>query len=84
MEPFRFADSSGKQWYIYDFRLVQGRRRAVPVADSRAEARAFVPSEGGSVLVYKFGLVSYHTTERKLVEDHLRYAKPLDASDGIA
>jgi hypothetical protein len=39
---------------------------------------AFVAATGGTVLTYEFGLVSYHNTAKKLTEDQLRVAKPIE------
>lgn len=85
MEPFPFTDSSGRAWHVYDFRVIDQRKRAVPINDLRAEKRAFVPAvpaAGVDVLIYEFGPVSYHSTEPKLVNDQLRVAKPIDATAG--
>jgi hypothetical protein len=82
MDPYPFTDSTGRAWHVYDFRIVNGRKRAVPINDPRAEKRAFVPATGGTVLIHEFGLVSYHSTANKLIEDQLRFAKPLDATAG--
>jgi hypothetical protein len=81
MEPLRFTDSSGRRWLVYDFRIVDRRKRAVPMNDASAEARAFVPADReDSVLIYAFGHVSYRVTTPKVLEDQLRFAKPLDAT----
>ena len=56
--------------------------RALSINDLRAEKRAFVPATGGTVLIYEFGPVSYHSTEKKLIDDQLRIAKPIDATAG--
>ena len=82
MEPFAFTDSTGHAWHVYDFRVIDQRKQAVPINDLRAEKRAFVPASGGTVLIYDFGPVSYHSTQPKLVEDQLRVAKPIDATAG--
>ena len=84
MEPLPYTDAAGRGWRVYDFRLVGGRRRAVPVGDWRSEARAFVPVDGcGPVLVYSFGPVAYRADLLpRLLEDQLRFAKPLHANAG--
>jgi len=82
MDPFPFTDSIGRTWHVYDYHVVRGRRRALPINDYRAERRAFVPVAGGTVLIYEFLPVSYHSTEPKLVHDQLRIAKAIDASAG--
>jgi hypothetical protein len=82
MEPgHRFVDDDGREYDLYDF--ITGadfRRRRVPFNDRKAEARAFVPLDGGPVLIATFGPTGYHCVERKLVLDQLRFAKPLRAS----
>jgi hypothetical protein len=82
MDPYPFTDSGGRAWHLYDFRVLDQRKRALPINDLRAEKRAFVPATGGTVLIYEFGPVSYHATETKLVEGQLRVAKPIDATAG--
>jgi hypothetical protein len=84
MQPFPFTDASGRAWHVYDFRLVAGQRRAVPIADWRSEARTFVPVDREApVLVYAFGFVAYRDDLRpKFLEDELRFAKPLNARTG--
>lgn len=82
MEPYPFTDANGRAWHVYDFRLVEGRKRAVPIGDRRSEARAFVAADGnGPVLVYSFGPVAYRDDLRPtLLENELRFAKPLHAT----
>jgi len=82
MDPFRFTDAIGRTWHVYDFHIVRGRKRALPINDERAERRAFVPVAGGTVLIYEFLPVSYHSTQQKLIQDQLRIAKPIDATAG--
>jgi hypothetical protein len=82
MDPFPFTDSSGRTWHVYDYRVVRGRRKALPINDYRAERRGFVPVAGGTVLIYEFLPVSYHSPQQKLVQDQLRIAKPIDATAG--
>jgi len=82
MDPWPYTDALGQAWYVYDFRSVERRRRAVAIGDWRSEARAFVPvNRDGPVLVYAFGPVAYRDDLRpKFLEDQLRYAKPLSAT----
>jgi hypothetical protein len=80
VKPFAFRDSTGRAWHLYDFQTIDGRRSAVPINDPRAEARAFVPVGGGMVLIANFSPVSHHSTEPKLVEGQLHFAKPLFAN----
>jgi hypothetical protein len=82
VQPFAFTDRAGRVWHVYDFRILQGRRRAVPIGDWRAEARAFVAVDDGTVLVKAFGPVSYRETEGRFLEGQLRFARPLDALAG--
>jgi len=83
MKPFLWTDSHGRAWHLYDFRTLERKRRGVPIGDARAEGRAFVPVEGGPVLVYSFGPVSYRQPLiDKLIEDQLRFAKPFGAPAG--
>jgi hypothetical protein len=83
MNPYPWTDAQGRAWHLYDWRTVEGRKCGLPMGDRRAESRAFVPANGGVVLVYHFGPVSYHEplTDR-LVQDQLRFAKPMGASAG--
>ena len=81
MEPFRYVDDDGRAWDVVDFRVIDRRKRTVPFCHRSAEGRAFVPvNRDGPVLLYTFGLVSYHSAERKCLEDQLRFAKAPYAS----
>jgi len=83
MKLFEWIDHRGRAWHVYDWRTVEGLRRRVPICDPRSEARAFVPVDGGPILVYAFGLVAYREPlASKILEDQLRFAKPLGASAG--
>jgi hypothetical protein len=82
MDPYRFTDAAGRAWHVFDYHVVRDRKRALPINDPRAERRAFVPVGGGTVMVYEFGRVAYHTMEPKLVEYQLTAAKPIDATPG--
>jgi hypothetical protein len=82
MKPLEWTDAAGRSWHVYDFRTVQGKRRGVPIGDWRAEARAYVPVNGGQVLVANFGPVAYHDAENRFLEDYLRWAKPIVVSAG--
>lgn len=77
--PFRYVDSSGRSWDVYDFKIVQGRKRRVPINGWDAEARAFVAADTGDVLIYRFGYIAYRVTEPKILADQIRFAKPLQA-----
>jgi hypothetical protein len=82
MQPaYRFVDDEGREFDLYDFSTgPDRRRRRVALNDRSAEARAFVPLDGGPVLIATFGPTGYHTTDRKLVLDQLQFAKPLNAN----
>lgn len=82
MEPYPFTDSAGRAWHVYDYHIVRDRKRALPINDPKAERRAFVSVGGGTVLIYEFARVAYHTMEPKLVEYQLDAAKPLGATAG--
>jgi hypothetical protein len=82
MEPHPYTDTKGRAWHVYDFWVVRDRKRALPINDPRAEKRAFVPVGGGTVMIFEFGRISYHTMEPKLVEYQLTAAKPIDATAG--
>lgn len=83
MTPFVFADSAGAAWEVIDFVTVNGRKKRVPTGDHNADGRAFVPQgREAPVMVYRFGHVAYRTTEPKILEGQLRYAKPSTATPG--
>jgi hypothetical protein len=44
MDPYLFTDAGGRAWHVYDFHVVQDRKRGLPINDHRAERRAFFPS----------------------------------------
>lgn len=49
--PYRFVDNMGRAFDQYDFTVgPDRRRRGVPLNDRSAEARAFVPRDGGRSL----------------------------------
>jgi hypothetical protein len=84
MKPHPFTDAAGREWGIFDFRVVgagrDAKRYAVPVGDRDAEARAFVPIRRvGAVMIYMFGPVAYHGVTPRTFERQLRYARPLGA-----
>ena len=79
MKPFPFTDTRGRAWHVYDFKVVAGRKRAVPINAWDAEARAFVAVDTGEVRIYK-GYFSYHSTEPRILANEFRFAKPLSAS----
>lgn len=39
MEPHHFTDTSVRAWNVYDFKIAQDRKRAVPLNSWTAEAR---------------------------------------------
>ena len=63
-----------------DFKIVQGRKRRVPIKRWDAEARVCVAADTGDVLIDRFGYIAYRVTESKLPEGQLRFAKPLHAT----
>lgn len=77
--PFRYVDASGRAWDVYDFKMVAGRKRRVPINRWDAEARAFVAVDTGEVRIYK-GYWSYHATEPKILANELHFAKPLTST----
>lgn len=87
MEPYPFTDVAGRSWHVFDYRVIgngpDAKKRALPIGDWRAEARAFVPvNRDGPVLVYTFGPVAYRDSppQAKMLENELQFAKPLDAT----
>jgi len=82
IDPYPFTDAAGRPWHGCDFPVVEQRKPGLLINDLRAEKRAFVPATGGTVLIYEFSPVSYHSTAKKLIEDQLRFAKPIDATAG--
>ena len=74
--PFRYTDAAGREWDVYDFKTVSGRKHRVPINRWDAEARAFVAADNGEVRIYK-GYWSYHSTEPKLLANELRFSKPI-------
>jgi hypothetical protein len=82
MKPHPFTDASGRDWGVFDFIEVgvgrDRQRKAVPVGDGRAEARAFVPMRWiGPVMIYMFGPVAFHGATPRTFESQLHYARPL-------
>jgi len=47
MEPYRFVDSTGRVWRLYDYSILAGRVIHFPVGQSAAYRR-FVPEDGGA------------------------------------
>ena len=79
MEPFPFTDASGRAWHVFDFKIIAGKKRAVPINRWDAEARAFIAVDTGEVRIYT-GYFSYHSTEPKILANELRFSKPLNAT----
>jgi hypothetical protein len=79
MEPHLFTDPTGRRWHVFDFKIVGGRKRAVPINRWDAEARAFIAVDTGEVRVYS-GYFSYHSTESKILANELHFAKPPHAT----
>ena len=80
MGPFHFVDADGRAWDVFDFRVVDGKRRRIPLCDRRSEGRAFVAEDTGEVRIYAFGYVAYRSLEPKLLAGDFRFSKPLNAS----
>lgn len=76
--PVRYVDANGRAWDVYDFKMVAGRKRRVPINRWDAEARAFVAVDNGEVRIYK-GYWSYRSTEPKILANELHFSKPLGA-----
>lgn len=79
--PHRYVDATGRAWDVYDFRVVAGHKKRVPINRCDAEARAFVAVDTGEVLIYK-GYFSYHSTNPQILANELHFAKPLHATAG--
>ena len=77
--PFRYVDDSGRAWDVYDFKMVAGRKKRVPINRWDAEARAFVAVDTGEVRIYK-GYWSHHSTEPKILANELHFSRPLGAT----
>lgn len=79
---FPFTDRAGREWRVYDFRMVDRKKKRVTLSSHEAEARAFVA--GKDVMVFRFGLVAYRdVTEHTLVQQ-LAFAKPWAAYRGTS
>jgi hypothetical protein len=76
-----FADAAGRAWTVIDYRVDGRKKKRVPLGDRRADGRAFVPDGWtGPVMLRSFGLWDYHTTEPKILEGQLHFAKPVGAN----
>ena len=71
----RFLDAFGRLWKVYDYCVVGGERRRVPVGDRRAQFRTFVPEDLGRILVYEFGYLMRHGSDRKTFASQLAEAE---------
>ena len=76
MEKPIFTDRFGCAWTFHDYRVDQDGPKPVKLSDRSGEYRAFVAQDGSKMLVYKFGDVSYRTTEPNVLEGQLLFAKP--------
>jgi hypothetical protein len=77
--PFRYVDATGRVWEVYDFRVIERRRRRVPLNHWSAEGRAFVAVDTGETRIY-MGLWNYHSTGPKILANELHFSKPLNAT----
>ena len=85
MEPHPYTDSAGREWRVFDYKVInsgaEAKKRAVPVGHWSAEARAFAPANAaGAILIYSFNATPYRDTEPRTLEDQLRFAKPLHST----
>lgn len=71
-----FTDRNGCTWTFYDYRVADDGARTVRLSDRSGEYRAFIGPDGETQLVYKFGDMSYRTTEPNVLEGQLLFAKP--------
>jgi len=71
-----FTDRSGRTWKFQDFRIADDGAQTVELNHQTGEYRAFIATDDQTRLVYKFGDVSYRTTEPNVLESQLLFAKP--------
>ena len=76
MKKPTFTDRFGTAWTIRDYRVADDGPEPVTLSDQTGEFRAFIPADGAQLLVYRFGDVSYRTTEPNVLEGQLLFAKP--------
>jgi hypothetical protein len=76
-----FRDSADREWKIVDYRVVDFKKKRVPLGDWRAEGRAFVPIDrDGPVMIHNFGYTPYRDTDNRTLQRQLDVAKPSTAS----
>ena len=74
-----FTDRNGRTWTFQDYRITDDGAHTVELNHQTGEYRAFVATDDQTRLVYKFGEVSYRTTEPNVLESQLLFAKPARA-----
>lgn len=73
-----FTDARSRAWTIYEFEMVNSRRRKRALGDLRSEARAFVPDGWvGDVMIYRFGTIAYRELTPRILQQQLDASKPL-------
>jgi len=77
MKKPTFTDRAGCTWTFQDYRVADDGPQPVELNHQSGEYRAFVTVDGETRLVYRFGALSYRTTEPNVLESQLLFAKPL-------
>jgi hypothetical protein len=80
MKTPTFTDRAGCTWTFQDYRVADDGPQPVELNDRTGEYRAFSAVDGETRLVYRFGALSYRTTEPNVLESQLLFAKPITAS----
>ncbi|HTE44281.1 MAG TPA: hypothetical protein VK636_03465 [Gemmatimonadaceae bacterium] len=77
-EVFTFTDDAGLDWAVVDYTGMRDTREPVLLGHPSAEGRAFIPVDrAGPVMIYSLRRVSYRDTERRVLLDQLRFARPV-------
>lgn len=76
MHKHLFTDRLGTVWAFRDYRVTDAGPEPVLLGDAAGEYRAFIDEQGGQILVYRFGEVSYRATAPNVLEAQLLFAKP--------
>src|SRR6476620_8657036 len=63
MKKPTFTDRAGCTWTFQDYRVADDGPQPVELNDRSGEYRAFIALDGETRLVYRFGALSYRTTE---------------------
>jgi hypothetical protein len=77
MKKPTFTDRAGCTWTFQDYRVSDDGPRPVELNDLSGEYRAFIAVDSETRLVYRFGALSYRTTEPNVLESQLLFAKPV-------